>query len=212
MVGPSTLELGVKKETAKRILDLAKDTGALLYGDFTLASGKKSNHYFEGKRLTLNPEGAYWVGKAIFDEITDDDVDAIGGLVLGAVPIVTAVSLVSYQEGKPVPSFIVRDEPKKHGTMREIEGHIEKGFRVVIVDDVITGGGSVSKAIKAVEAAGCKVVKVIVLVDRQEGGSDLLEKQGYDFTAIIDLKPSGEATVGESSGTEGTTKTRAIYR
>jgi len=210
MVVSSFLELGVATEHTKRILELAHETGALLYGDFTLASGKKSGHYFEGKRLTLSPEGAYHVGKAVFDEVTEIGVDAIGGLAMGAFPIITAVALVSYQEGKPIPSFIVRDIPKEHGTKRKIEGHFKEGSRVAIVDDVITTGGSVRKAIEAVEAANCKVAKVIVIVDRHEGGSDQLKDKGYDFTAIIDLWPSGEASIGEPSPTEGEVKARVL--
>lgn len=198
----SALEVRVKKETAKRILKLAQEMGALLHGEFTLTSGKKSHHYFEGKRLTLHPEGAYWVGKAMFDELTKIEVDAVGGVAVGGYPIVAAIALVSYLEGKPFPSFIVREAPKEHGTKRQIEGHFKEGYRVAIVDDVITTGGSVRQAIQAVEAANGKVVKVIVIVDRHEGGSDELKSEGYDFEAIIDLWPSGEVGIGESSATK----------
>jgi len=185
----STLELGVNTESARRILEIAYEVGALLEGEFTLTSGKKSDYYFEGKRLTLSPEGAYLTGKVVFDQLADADIDAIGGVAIGGYPMVAAVALVSYLEGKPVPSFIVREETKEHGTRRRIEGHLKEGSRVAIVDDVITTGGSVSRAIEAAEAAKGKVVKVIVLVDRHEGGSEQLKKQGYDFTAIIDLWP-----------------------
>ena len=202
MVAHSTLEVRVKTETAKRILELAQEMGALLYGEFTLTSGKKSRHYFEGKRLTLHPEGAYWVGKAMFDELTKMGVEAVGGVAVGGYPIVAAVALVSHLEGKPIPSFMVREAPKEHGTRRQFEGHFREGSRVAIVDDVITTGGSVKKVIQAVEAANGKVVKVIVIVDRHEGGSDQLKNEGYDFEAIIDLWPSGEAGIGESSATK----------
>ena len=104
--------------------------------------------------------------------------------------MVAAVALVSHLEGKPIPSFIVREETKEHGTRRKVEGHLKEGSRVAIVDDVITTGGSLSRAIEAVEAANSRVAKVIVLVDRHEGGSDKLKKKGYDFTAIIDLWPA----------------------
>jgi orotate phosphoribosyltransferase len=186
----STLELGVNTESARRILEIAYQVGALLEGEFTLTSGRKSDHYFEGKKLTLTPEGAYLVGKVVFDQLADAGVDAIGGVAIGGYPMVAAVAVVSHLEGKPIPSFIVREETKEHGTRRRIEGHLKEGSRVAIVDDVITTGGSVSRAIEAVEAANGKVVKVIVLVDRHEGGSDKLKQQGYDFTGIIDLWPS----------------------
>jgi len=203
MVANSSPEPKVKTETAKRILELARETGALLYGEFTLTSGKKSTHYFDGKRLTLSPEGAYQVGKAVFDELGGIDIDAIGGPAMGAVPIVSAVALVSHLEGKPLPAFIVREVPKGHGTKRQIEGHFKEGSRVAIVEDTITTGGSVNRAIEAVEAAKGTVVKVIVIVDRHEGGSDELKNRKYDLTSIIDLWPSGEATVGGASATAG---------
>lgn len=201
MVVSSFLELGVITERTERILALLNETGALLRGDFTLASGKRSNHYYDGKQLTLHPEGAYLIGEEILDRLAGIDVDAIGGVVMGGIPIVTAVTLVSQKEGKPIPSFIVREEPKKHGTKKMIEGQFKKGSKVAIIDDVITGGGSIQKAIDAVTAEGCEVVKVIVIVDRNEGGSKRLREAGYDFEAIIDLKSSGEASISESSGT-----------
>ncbi len=182
-----TLELGLDTEGTRRIREIASEVGAFLTGEFTLTSGKKSNYYIDGKKITLSPEGAYLVGKAIFDELIKTGVDAIGGVATGAYPIVTAVALVSHLEGKPIPAFIVREVTKEHGTMRKIEGHLKQGSRVAIVDDVLTTGGSVSRAIEAVEAAKCKVVKVIVLVDRHEGGSDRLKKEGYDFTTLLSV-------------------------
>jgi len=199
MATSSTLELRVNTKNAQRILEIARDTGALLEGEFTLSSGKKSNHYFDGKMVTLSTEGAYLVGKVVFDELVGIDVDAVGGLAIGADPIATAVALVSHLEGKPIPAFIVREEPKQHGTRKKIEGHIKEGFRVAIVDDVITGGRSIDKAIEAVQEAGCEVVKVIALVDRHEGGSDKLRAAGYNFSSIIDLWPTGKVTIGKPS-------------
>lgn len=212
MVVSSFLELVVVSERTERILDLAHATRALLNGDFTLASGKKSNHYFEGKRLTLHPEGADLIGREVLDRLAETEVEAIGGLAMGAFPIVTATAVISYQEGKAIPTFIVREEPKEHGTKRQIEGHFTAGSKVAIVDDVITTGGSVLKAIKTVEAANCQVVKVIVIVDRHEGGSDELKNEGYDFTAIIDLWPSGEASVGDTPGTSGEVRAGLIHQ
>ena len=152
------------------------------------------------------------VGKAVFDEVSGIGVDAVGGLVIGAALIVSVVASISYQEGKPIPTFIVREEPKAHGTKKQIEGHLKPGSRVAIVDDVITTGTSVFKAIKAVEAATCKVVKVIALVDRHEGGSDELRRQGYDFTAFLAFKAPGEVTIDEPSAVTGQIERGAIPR
>jgi len=188
---PTKLELGSNTESAKRIGELAVEVGALQWGDFTLVSGKKSSYYFEGKKLTLSPEGAYQVGKAIFDELVKLDIDTVGGVATGGYPIVTAVAIVSHLEGKPLSCFMVREVAKEHGTRRQIEGHLKEGSRVAIVEDVITTAGSVIKVIETVEAANCKVVKVMALVDRHEGGGDRLTQGGYDFTSILHLRPSG---------------------
>lgn len=200
MVTFSALELVVATERTKRILQLARETGALLTGEFTLASGKTSSHYFDGKRLTLDREGADLIACEVLDRLAGTDADAVGGLAMGAVPIVSAIAVVGNRTGSPIRSFYVRDTPKEHGTKRQIEGQFVEGSKVAIVDDVITTGGSVRRAIEAVEAAKCEVVRIVVVVDRHEGGSDELRKR-YDVTAIVDLWPSGEAVVGESSGT-----------
>lgn len=186
---PAHLETGLDTESARQIRDIAGKVGAFLLGDFTLASGKKSTYYFDAKKLTLSPEGAYWVGKAIFDELKKIDIDAVGGVATGAYPIATSVALVSYQEKRPIPAFMVREVVKEHGTRQQIEGHLKEGSRVAIVEDVITTGGSVYKVIGAVEAAKCRVVKVIAIVDRHDGGSAKLGSDGYDFSAILHLRP-----------------------
>lgn len=201
MVVLPTLEIEVNKKTVSRIFELAQKTGALLYGDFTLASGLKSPYYFDGRMLTLHPEGALAVGKAFLEELRNVQIDAIGGLETGAIPIVASVALLSQQEGKPIPAFFVRKEAKRHGLKKAIEGHFDRGMKVAIVDDVITTGGSVVDAIRTVESQGGKVVKVMVLVDRRQGGSDDLKKQGYDVTALLSLSPTGETLVEETATT-----------
>lgn len=179
------------KADDKKLLEVFKKK-AVLKGNFTLSSGLKSSCYFDGRMVTLWPEGAYLIGKKIFDIVTKAGAEAVGGMTLGADPMVTAVAIVSHLEGKPMPVFIVRKEPKKHGTQRLIEGHLPGGARVAIVDDVITTGGSVLRAIEAVEAEGCKVVKVVVLLDRHQGGADELRRKGYDYTAILSAGAEGE--------------------
>jgi orotate phosphoribosyltransferase len=174
----------------ERLLELFREYG-VLRGEFALASGMKSSYYFDGRMVTLLPEGAYLVGKEIF-KLVAGKVDAVGGLSLGADPMVTAVAVVSYLEGKSIPAFIVRSARKLHGTQKRIEGHLPEGGRVAIVEDVITTGGSVFNAIEAVEAEGCQVVKVIALLDRNQGGSVELNKRGYDFSALLSADAEGE--------------------
>ncbi len=185
----SGLGLGIDTENTRRIREVAGEVGAFMHGEFILTSGKKSNYYFDGKKVTMSPEGAYRVGKAMFDELARIEVDAVGGVPVGAYSIVAAITLISYLEGKPIPAFIVREEAKGHGTKSKIEGHLKEGSRVAMVDDVITTGGSLMRAIKAVEAANCKVAKVMVLLDRHEGGSDRLKEEGYDFTPLLNITP-----------------------
>jgi orotate phosphoribosyltransferase len=144
-------------------------------GGFMLSSGKKSDVYIDVKKTLYNPEGMELAGRAFFEMIKDEPVDGIGGLTLGADPIAYATALISKLNGKPVEVFVVRKEAKKHGTQRWIEGNLEPGSRVVIVDDVVTTGASTIKAIERAREAGFEVLKVIVLIDRQEGGREAIE-------------------------------------
>ena len=144
--------------------------------EFKLASGRMSNFYIDCRKVTHNAEGKYLIGNIIFDMIRDLPVDAIGGLTLGADPIAAAVSYTAFLNKKPVNAFVVRKEQKDHGLKKLVEGDVQAGSRVVIVDDVITTGGSTIKAITAARAEGLEVVQVIVLVDREEGGKEEIEK------------------------------------
>ncbi len=151
---------------------------SLMFGDFTLVSGKKSKFYFDSKKTTLIPEGAYLVSREILRIIREEGIqaEAIGGMTLGADPIVCPVSALSYQEGPPLRAFIVRKEAKEHGTGRQIEGNLRPGCRVIVVDDVVTTAGSTLRAIEAVERAGYEIAAVICLVDREEGGTEKLSR------------------------------------
>jgi orotate phosphoribosyltransferase len=160
-----------------RLLDLLKNH-SLLFGDFTLVSGKKSRFYFDSKRTTLLPEGAYLTAVEVLETIRDRGIeaDAIGGMTLGADPIVCPVAALSHIEGPPLRAFIVRKEAKGHGTEGRIEGELEAGSRVIVVDDVVTTGGSTLQAIEAAEAAGHTVVAILCLVDREQGGAEKLSR------------------------------------
>ena len=177
-------------EKLKSDLLEALKTKAIVRGERTLASGKKSNYYIDGKQVTLDAHGLLLVGKVILSMLHGSKVEAIGGPTLGADPIAAAVSLLSSQTGHPLKAFIVRKEAKKHGMQKMIEGPaLKAGDRVVMVEDVITTGGSVLNAIKEVQALGCQVIKVICLVDRGEGGTELLAP--YNYSPIFTLKELG---------------------
>ena len=152
---------------------------------FTLASGKTSNYYFNCKTTTMDPEGMYLIGNILFEMLVDADVSAAGGLTLGADPIANALSLISYQNKKPIKSFVVRKDAKNHGTKSGIEGNITPGERVAIIDDVITTGGSTITAIEIAREAGLKVDRVIALVDREEGGRENIKKYVERVDAIL---------------------------
>jgi orotate phosphoribosyltransferase len=152
---------------------------------FKLVSGRMSNYYFNCKGITLHPEGMHLIGMIIFDIVKDLNIEAIGGLTLGADPIAYATAYTSYLDGRPVEAFIVRKTPKSHGTMAWIEGNVKKGDRIVIVDDVITTGKSTLEAINRAKDEGLELVKVIALIDRQEGGQKAIESLGYQLESII---------------------------
>lgn len=149
---------------------------SLRVGDFVLTSGQRSRYYFDSKKTTLRPEGAYLTAREVLRLLEREriEADAIGGLTLGADPIVCPVAALSHVAGRPLRAFIVRKEAKGHGTGQRIEGDLEPGSRVVIVDDVVTTAGSTLQAIGAAEQAGHRVVAVICLVDREEGGTERL--------------------------------------
>ena len=178
-------------DIADRLLELAVERGALQYGDFTLSSGKKSAYYFDGRLLTLDPEGAHLIGNALLPLLTEAGVDAIGGPTLGADPIVTAAAMASWQQGTPLPAFIVRKEAKGYGMGQMIEGPLPEGSTVAIVDDACTTGGSLFHAIDAAESVGCTVGLVLALLDRNEGGSDSIRQRGYKFEALLTAGEDG---------------------
>ena len=142
-----------------------------------LSSGKSSNFYFDGRISSLIGSGAYFIADILLDMIKDDKIDAIGGLTLGADPIIGATVALSFKKNRPINGFIVRKNEKKHGMKRKIEGPaLKKSSRVVIIDDVVTTGSSTIQAIKAVQDIGCKIVRVIAVVDRCEGAKENIAK------------------------------------
>jgi orotate phosphoribosyltransferase len=152
---------------------------------FTLASGRQSNFYFNCKPTTLDPEGMNLIGSIIFDMVKESEITAAGGLTLGADPIANALSVISYQKGRPIKSFIVRKDVKNHGTKSAIEGNVQAGEKVLIIDDVITTGASTIMAIEQALKAGLIVDRVITLIDREEGGRENIQKHVGCIESIL---------------------------
>jgi orotate phosphoribosyltransferase len=156
-------------------------------GNFTLASGRQSTLYIDARLTTMTPDGQRLIGKLGNEALRDAgwSADAVGGLTLGADPIAYAICHASADRRHPVRSFTVRKEPKAHGTGKLVEGPIQKGDRVVIVEDVITTGGSAFKAVEAVQQLdGVEILGVLALVDREEGGRERLESHGLKVHAL----------------------------
>ncbi len=160
---------------------------AVLHGDFTLTSGAKSTYYFDGRRVTHDAEGVSLVGALMQELVNKAGAEAVGGPASAANAIITSVQMVSFQKKQPVAGFYVRSEQKAHGTQQLIEGNLPQRAQapVAVVDDTMTTGGSLERAIEAVEAAGCKVALVAVVVDRQQGGAQRLRAKGYDVRALL---------------------------
>ena len=174
------------------MIDLKKRLAILLLeksyieGEVILTSGKKSNYYFDCKPTALHPEGSYLIGKLFFNMLSHE-VEGVGGMTLGGDPLVTAVTLVSYLEGRPLPGLIVRKKAKGHGTNKYVEGinNFIKGQKIAVLEDVITTGGSVLTACERLKEVGLKVEEILCVLDREEGGRENIEKQGFKLKSIF---------------------------
>ncbi len=157
-------------------------------GDFLLSSGLRSSYYVNKTQVTLHPQGALAVGRLLFP-LLPVDTQAVGGLTMGADPIVTAVSIVSVYENRPIPALIIRKEAKGYGTKAYIEGpSLPEGAKVVVLEDVVTTGQSALKAVERLKDAGYTVNQVISLVDRQQGGGELYESAGLKFETLFSIQ------------------------
>ena len=158
------------------------------YGEIKLASGRVSDFYFNLKPTMLDAEGAALLARLTLDALAGEQIDRIGGLEMGAVPIAGAVAQLSFMTGAPVQAFFVRKKPKEHGAKLSIEGLMPgeslRGKRVVIVEDVTTTGGSAIKAIEAVRDAGAEIAFVLSIVDREEGAAEAFAALGLDFRVL----------------------------
>jgi len=174
-----------------RLFDLLNKE-ALKRGKFVLSSGLESNYYLDGRVITLSPQGAYLVANIILEMIKGLTLDAVGGPTLGADPIVGAVAALSYLTPCPIKAFIVRKQAKVHGTQQQIEGPaLKKGDRVVLVDDVATSGKAILEAKQALDKIGVIAQQAIVIVDRNQGAAENLDREGLKLESIFKIADFG---------------------
>jgi orotate phosphoribosyltransferase len=164
---------------------------ALEFGDFTLASGKKASFYLDCRKVTLDSRGARLIGEGMLELLAEEWPDAVGGMAIGADPITAAILTMADQQGRSLRGFIVRKEAKTHGMGREVEGPVQPGDAVVIVEDVVTTGGSSLLAIDKVLAAGMQVRGVLAIIDRLEGGAAAFAQRGYPLRTLLTIRDFG---------------------
>ncbi|MDY3556877.1 orotate phosphoribosyltransferase [Gemmata sp. JC717] len=162
---------------------------ALQFGDFTLASGKKSTYYVNSKKVLFHAEALTLLGELLYDATKDLEFQAMGGLEVGAIPMAAAALTAFHRNGRHLEGFFVRKKAKEHGAKELVEGQVNAGDKVVVIDDVLTTGGSVVQAIEAVEAKGATVLRVVCICDRLQGARDALAK--YDFRPLFTIRDFG---------------------
>jgi orotate phosphoribosyltransferase len=171
-----------------RLLELFK-ARAVSFGRFTLASGQESSYYINSKKVLFNAEAIWLLGDVLWDLTRDLNIQAIGGLEIGAIPMATAACLRYHEEGRPLEGFFVRKQTKGHGSQERVEGLVKAGDRVAVIDDVFTAGGSVLQAVSEVEKIGAVVVAVSCIVDRLQGARERLAK--YNYLPIFTIRDFG---------------------
>jgi orotate phosphoribosyltransferase len=174
------------------LVDLVRSR-ALKFGDFTLASGKKAKYYLDGKQITLDSRGAVLVAEGLLDLLAAKGPlpKAVGGMSIGADPITAAVITLAGVRSLPLTGVLVRKEPKGHGTNRFVEGPVQPGDTIAIVEDVVTTGGSSLEAIKRVQEFGLTVIGVLAIIDRMEGGAEAFAAQHIPFDSLLTIRDFG---------------------
>ena len=172
------------------LIELIRQQG-LEFGDFTLASGKKASYYLDCRKVTLDARGARLIAEGILELLGEAMPNAVGGMAIGADPITAAGITLAGLRDIDLKGFIVRKEAKQHGKGRAVEGPVTPGDRVVIVEDVVTTGGSSLRAIDQVEQFGLRVERVIAIIDRLEGGAEAFQQRGIPLTTLLTVRDFG---------------------
>ena len=179
--------------TAEEVLELKRRLARLLVeksyreGDFVLASGRRSDYYFDCRVTALHAEGSWLIGTLFNHMLSEMDIKGVGGMTMGADPLVAATTVISHEQGRPLHGLLVRKEAKGHGTGQYVEGlgNFSTGDRVAMLEDVVTTGGSLLKACDRIRDAGLSIVAVCAILDREEGGREKLREAGYDLLALF---------------------------
>ena len=179
--------------SAEKVLELKRRLARLLVeksyreGDFVLASGRRSDYYFDCRVTALHAEGSWLIGTLFNHMLSEMDIKGVGGMTMGADPLVAATTVISHEQGRPLHGLLVRKEAKGHGTGQYVEGlgNFSTGDRVAMLEDVVTTGGSLLKACDRIRDAGLSIVAVCAILDREEGGREKLREAGYDLLALF---------------------------
>ncbi|MBC6440984.1 MAG: orotate phosphoribosyltransferase [Rhodospirillales bacterium] len=171
----------------ERLLTLIRDHALLEGGDFELAQGSRVTTYIDLRRVIMHPEGAALIGTMLLARLVDSSIAAVGGMATAAIPVVTSVVIASHSADAPLRGFYVRERAKTRGTQRQIEGQMQQGDRIALLEDTITSGRSTMTAVEAVRAEGGIVDRVITVVDRQQGGRELYAAENISFDALVTL-------------------------
>ena len=167
---------------------------SMRFGEFVLSSGATSNYYIDVRKTSLHPLGLRLISEMFYEQLEGDNVTAVGGLTLGADPLVAGLMLLSAERGRPLEGFLVRRTTKDHGLRGQVEGNLAGHKRIAILDDVITSGESALIAAEAAESYKAEVVKVLAVVDRGQGATQIFQQRGYAFNALF---PIGELLPAE---------------
>lgn len=183
-------------ESARERLRELLATQAVRWGRFTLASGRTSTYFIDAKLVTLSAEGSLLAGRVLFEAVREWPVTGVGGITMGADPLVTAVTVVSQLAGRPLAGFLVRKDPKEYATKRLVEGpQLPPGAKVVVVDDAITTGGRTLSAVAAARQLGYEVAGALALVDRLEGAAENFSRAGVHYRAVYTIRDLGVAPI-----------------
>lgn len=174
----------------RKLIDLFQQR-ALKFGDFTLVSGKKASYYLDGKQISLDSAGLRLIAEGLLELLADVKFTTVGGMSIGADPIIGAVLAVAAEQGRSLKGVLVRKEAKAHGTNQFVEGPLEPGAAVVVIEDVVTTGGSALLAVDRIEELGGQVVQVVGIVDRREGGAENFAARNLPFRSLLSIEDFG---------------------